>query len=76
MCGSEQRYIFKGPATVHEGRPDVLAWMNDIKDRRRGLDAAVSLCGPRPLIDGARKAAARVSGEMGLFHVEEEVFEF
>jgi len=72
----EQGYAFRGPATVYEGRPDVLGWMSDVKERRRGLDAAVSLCGPRPLIDGARKAAARVSGDMGLFHVEEEVFEF
>ena len=40
------------------------------------MDVAVSLCGPRRMIDTARKAAAMASWEGGLFEVEEEVFEF
>ncbi|PKS08614.1 hypothetical protein jhhlp_005000 [Lomentospora prolificans] len=69
-------YVFRGPATVHGGRPDVETWLKDVRRRRCGLDAAVNLCGPRPLVDAARRAASLVSKERGLFHVEEEVFEF
>ena len=73
---ANEGYVFSGPATVHQGRPDVEAWLKDVRRRRCGLDAAVNLCGPRPLVDAARKAASMVSKERGIFHVEEEVFEF
>jgi hypothetical protein len=42
---------------------------------RPGLNAAVSTCGPRQLLDDARKAAAKASGDSSLFFVEEELFE-
>ncbi|KXX76277.1 Superoxide-generating NADPH oxidase heavy chain subunit A [Madurella mycetomatis] len=67
---------YEGPGRVREGRPNVMQWFQDIKTIRAGLDAAVNLCGPRSLVDDGRKAAARVSGRDGLFHVEEETFEF
>ncbi|KAG4428949.1 hypothetical protein IFR05_015570 [Cadophora sp. M221] len=63
------------PGVMVQGRPDVSAWFSEVKAKRRGLDTVVSACGPRSLIAAVRKAAAKVSGKDGLFHVEEEVFE-
>lgn len=69
-------YVFRGPAAVYEGRPDVEAWLKAVRRQRHGIDAAVNLCGPRPLVDAARKAASLLSKDRGLFHAEEEIFEF
>jgi len=66
----EQRGQYKGP-----GRPDVMQWFRHIRSAKPGLDAAVNLCGRQSLKNDARRAAARMSGEDGLFFVEEEVFE-
>ena len=60
---------------VHHSRPNMLEWFQHIKELRSNMDAAVSLCGPKGMMDAARKAAAKVSWESGLFHVEEEEFE-
>jgi predicted ferric reductase len=72
----EEPYTYTGPGTVIHGRPDLTQWFETIRCRHRGLDAAVNLCGPPRLIYDARSAAAHASGSDGLFHVEEEVFEF
>lgn len=60
---------------AHSGRPDIMAWFYQIKVARAGMDAAVNACGPRSLINEARKASIAASWEKGLFHIEEEVFE-
>jgi len=67
---------YDGPGQVHDGRPNIMQWFQHVKEMRPGFDAAVSLCGPPSLIADARKAAASVSGRQGLFHVQEEVFQF
>ena len=63
------------PWTVQAGRPNLYSWLQDIKQRRPGLDAAVNICGPRSLIRDARRACVRASNWDGLLYVEEEVFE-
>lgn len=72
----EAPYSYAGPGVVVGGRPDLDQWFAGVAGARRGMDVAVNLCGPGSLINGARRAAARASGRDGLFHVEEEVFEF
>ncbi|KAH7418821.1 ferric reductase NAD binding domain-containing protein [Cadophora sp. MPI-SDFR-AT-0126] len=72
----QESYSYHGPGTVVSGRPDLSKWFEDIRATRRGLDAAVNVCGPKKLIESVRKAAAKAGGEGGIFHVEEEVFEF
>jgi predicted ferric reductase len=72
----EEPYKYEGPGAVFRGRPDIAKWFDGVKTLRYGMDAAVNACGPRHMIDSARKAAAKASWEKGLFHVEEEVFEF
>jgi NADPH oxidase 2 len=72
----ETPYTYGGPGQLHRGRPNLALWFETIGQQRKGLDAAVNLCGPRRLISDARRAAARASSVDGLFHVEEEVFEF
>lgn len=67
---------YEGPGEVRQGRPNLMQWFQHVKWVRAGLDVAVNLCGPRSLIDDARRAAAHVSGKDGLFYVEEEEFEF
>ena len=67
---------YSGPGTLVQGRPDIAAWFGRIREIRGGGDVAVNLCGPRMMIDSARKAAAKTSWEGGLFEVEEEVFEY
>ena len=71
----DQAYKYGGPGVVHQGRPNLAEWFDNVKSTRRGLDAAVNACGPRPLVDAVRKAAAKASSEGSLFHVEEEKFE-
>ncbi len=71
--GSTAKY--QGPGEVYQGRPNLMQWFQRVRVLRAGLDAAVSLCGPRSLVGDARRAAADVSGKEGLFYVEEEVFE-
>jgi len=66
---------YGGQLEMIPGRPDVVEWMENIKRVRPGLNAAVSTCGPRQLLDDARKAAAKASGHSSLFFVEEELFE-
>jgi len=66
---------YNGPGTVHIGRPNMLQWFQQVQSQRRGMDAAVSVCGPRALMDDGRKAASKVSWEHGLFYVSEEEFE-
>ncbi|RYP04876.1 hypothetical protein DL764_004199 [Monosporascus ibericus] len=66
---------YAGPGAVIQGRPDILAWFNQIRDQRPHMDVAVNLCGPRTLINSARKAATKMSWSGGLFKVQEEVFE-
>ncbi|KIM96830.1 hypothetical protein OIDMADRAFT_32737 [Oidiodendron maius Zn] len=72
---TNEPYLYDGPGEVIPGRPDVEAWMENIKSMRPGMDVAVSTCGPRQLLDDARKAAAKASSEGSLFFVEEELFE-
>ncbi|KAI9768413.1 MAG: hypothetical protein M1839_004110 [Geoglossum umbratile] len=67
---------YEGLGCVLRGRPNVLEWFKSVKESRRGFDAAVNACGPRPLVDSTRKAAANVSDKTGVFSVEEEEFEF
>jgi hypothetical protein len=71
----EGGHKYGGQLEMTPGRPDVVEWMENIKRVHPGLNAAVSTCGPRQLLDDARKAAAKVSGESSLFFVEEELFE-
>jgi len=66
---------YGGQLEMIQGRPDVVEWMENIKRVRPGLNAAVSTCGPRQLLDDGRKAAAKASGDNSLFFVEEELFE-
>lgn len=68
-------YSYEGPGAVYQGRPNLMAWFEGIRLKNDRLDAAVSICGPKPLIRDAIRAAASASGVSGLFHVEEEVFE-
>jgi predicted ferric reductase len=68
-------HTYQGPGTICPGRPQLLPWFQKIKEMRPGLDAAVSICGPKGIADGARKAAASVSWEKSLFHVDEEQFQ-
>ncbi|KAI9798685.1 MAG: hypothetical protein M1833_004674 [Piccolia ochrophora] len=63
----------------HHGRPDLQAFFHSIRARHPGLDATVSACGPRPLIDATRREAVAGQTEgrnKGAYHVVEEVFEF
>jgi hypothetical protein len=57
-------------------KPDVGFWFQRLKGLQPGVDVAVNLCGPRSLVDDARRAAADVSAKTGLFNFQEEVFEF
>jgi predicted ferric reductase len=68
--------VYNGPGEVHRGRPDMGRLFRRLKEVRPGVDVAVNLCGPRLLVDDARRAAADASGKTGLFYVQEEVFEF
>jgi predicted ferric reductase len=65
-----------GPGVVLRGRPDLGQWFAAVGRANPGVDVAVNVCGPRALISDARRAAAKFSDVSGLFHVEEEVFEF
>jgi NADPH oxidase 2 len=67
---------YEGIGTVIPGRPNVLKWFEGVKMNSYGLDAVVNACGPRPLVNAVRKAAAKVSDKSGVFYVEEEEFEF
>lgn len=71
-------YKYQGPGKIHHGRPNMVEWFQHVTaSLRPGLgDVAVNLCGPRPLVRSARKAALQVSGKEVLFLVEEEEFEF
>ncbi|KAH7317416.1 ferric reductase like transmembrane component-domain-containing protein [Rhexocercosporidium sp. MPI-PUGE-AT-0058] len=73
LPGAKDSYSDLG--MIQQGRPDIMAWFQDVKARRPGLDAVVNACGPRPLITEARRSCASVSGRDGLFHFEQEVFE-
>lgn len=81
MTGKEEQGIdgdnvtYKGPGEIHEGRPDVVQWFQQIREATVGSDVAVSVCGPQSLKNAVRRAAARVSSKECLFFVEEEVFE-
>ncbi|KAK3390012.1 ferric reductase like transmembrane component-domain-containing protein [Podospora didyma] len=74
--GDDASRRYNGPGEVRGGRPNVLKWFQRVKEARAGLDAAVNICGPRSLMDDARRAAAAVSCRGGLFYVEDEEFEF
>ncbi|KAH8647559.1 FAD-binding domain-containing protein [Tricladium varicosporioides] len=71
----EAPYRYTGPGVVIQGRPNLTEWFGKVKTMRYGLDSVVSACGPRPLINEVRRAAAKTSWEGCHFHVEEEVFE-
>jgi NADPH oxidase 2 len=71
----EHAHRYSGLVEMIPGRPDVVKWMENVKRVRPGLNAAVSTCGPRQLLDDARKAAAKASRDSSLFFVEEELFE-
>jgi predicted ferric reductase len=63
---------------LRDGRPDMPSYFHTLRKLYPGMDAAVSVCGPRSLIDSVRLSAITpLSGSknMGAFHVEEEVFE-
>lgn len=63
------------PWKVGSGRPDLVAWVENVKQSCPGVDGAVNVCGPRSLIRETRNACRRSSDRSGLFFVEEEVFE-
>lgn len=69
-------YTYSGPGDVLYGRPDFGKYFTALKTKRPGLDAAINICGPRPMINSARRAAASACNGGILFYVEEEVFEF
>ncbi|KAH0551190.1 hypothetical protein GP486_007483, partial [Trichoglossum hirsutum] len=71
-----ERNKYQGPGNLVRGRPDMMKWFEYVRSLHCGLDTAVNVCGPRPLVDSVRKAAASASVHGGVFHVEEEVFEF
>ncbi|KAH6665932.1 ferric reductase like transmembrane component-domain-containing protein [Halenospora varia] len=66
---------YTGPGVVVQGRPNLIEWFAKVMTTRSGLDSVVNACGPRPLINEVRRAAATTSWEGCHFHVEEEVFE-
>jgi predicted ferric reductase len=70
----------QGNRQVHgsliRGRPDINEWFRALRSTQDGLKGAVSVCGPRSLINRVRTAAAKASGGGGNFHLEDEVFEF
>ncbi|KAG9232501.1 ferric reductase like transmembrane component-domain-containing protein [Amylocarpus encephaloides] len=68
-------YHYSGPGIIVNGRPNMKTYFEQVKDARMCLDTIVNVCGPRPLINDVRRAAAGVSCKMSHFHVEEEVFE-
>jgi acetate kinase len=72
--GTETVEKYGGHGTIHHRRPNMLEWFQQIKDLRSNRDVAVSLCGPKSMMAAARKVAAKVSSESGLFFVEEEEF--
>lgn len=63
------------PWKVSSGRPDLLAWIGDVKQSCPSVDGAVNVCGPRSLIRETRNACRRSSDRSGILYVEEEVFE-
>ncbi|GIJ81634.1 hypothetical protein Asppvi_000133 [Aspergillus pseudoviridinutans] len=67
---------YDGPGELIRGRPNIVQWFRALRSKRDGLDGAVNVCGPRSLISMVRTAAAELSGRGGIFHLEEEVFEF
>ncbi|KAK1750989.1 ferredoxin reductase [Echria macrotheca] len=72
----EQTMEYSGPGDIMQGRPDIVEWVKNIREKNPGLDVAMSVCGPQPLKNAGRTAAARASNRDGLVFVEEEVFEF
>jgi ferredoxin-NADP reductase len=72
----EEPYDYHGPGTMLHGRPDLPWWFGNLKGAHPGLDVAVNVCGPRPLVNDVRRVAANASGKNCFFYVEEEVFEF
>ena len=63
---------------VHQGRPDLRTYFQALRKQYPGLDAVVSACGPRSLVDSVRRAAVEDQNHgpyMGAYHVDEEVFE-
>jgi predicted ferric reductase len=63
---------------IRDGRPDMPSYFHGLRKLYPGLDAGVSACGPRSLINSVRLSAVTpLSGSknMGAYHVEEEVFE-
>lgn len=76
LASPSQSSYYTGPGALVQGRPDIFLWFSRVKELSGNGDVAVSLCGPRAMIDMARRAASKASDQDGLFEVEEEVFEF
>jgi hypothetical protein len=72
---SESQFKYLGSGVVVNGRPNLKMWFEDVKRQRSGLEVVISVCGPRSLMNGARKAAAGASTVDGHFNIEEETFE-
>lgn len=75
-AGEVKAEVYSGLEEICGGRPDVLGWFQQVAAARGSVHVAVNVCGPQSLKDDARRAAARVSGNNGLFFVEDEQFEF
>ena len=70
-------YLYKN-RHVYSGRPDLSKFFQGMRSQYFRLDAAVSVCGPRPLVDAVRREAvagdASVRGQ-GAHYVEAETFQ-
>ncbi|CEJ89625.1 hypothetical protein VHEMI05459 [[Torrubiella] hemipterigena] len=62
------------PWDLHTGRPNMGAWIRNIKSNSGAVDACVNLCGPAMLLYEARKACISESDAKTIFYVEDEVF--
>ncbi|KAI9893764.1 MAG: hypothetical protein M1814_005980 [Vezdaea aestivalis] len=68
---------FEAGRYVSRGRPDLKFYFGSLRRTYPGLDAVVSACGPRSMVAAVRRAAveAQRGREVGIYHVDEEIFE-
>lgn len=62
------------PWEINAGRPNLGAWLKDIKRGSGQVDACVNICGPATLLNETRKECISASDAKTIFYVEEEVF--
>jgi NAD(P)H-flavin reductase len=65
--GIETMEKYDDLGTIHHHRPNLLEWFWRVKELKHNTDAAVSLCGPKSMMNDARRVAAKASLENGFF---------